>query len=124
MSSRRPDTAKQRLWLGPGRHRRGRGDAGPNAKCFAYSRVKRYPLRPYDTHSDANFNCNGDGERYPNRNRDGYSCSFGDPHTFRHTDSHTFCWKDNSDSETSSDRAAAEAIDIFEAAKIFGLRQP
>ena len=61
MPSWRPDTAKQRLRLGPDRYRRGRRDARTNAKCFTHSRVKRYSLRRYDTNSDSNGNCNGYG---------------------------------------------------------------
>lgn len=64
---------EQRLWLGAGRYRSGRRDAGSNAKCFAHSCVKRYSLRRYDTNSDRNANCNSNGYCYPNR--DGYSDS-------------------------------------------------
>jgi len=68
MPSWRPDTAQQRLWMGPGRHCRRRGDAGTNAKCFADSCVKRYSVRPYDTNSDANAKSNYTAYRYPNGN--------------------------------------------------------
>ena len=63
--------AEQRLWLGPGRHRRRRRDTGTNAKRFAHSCVKRYSLRRYDTNSDANANCNSNGYCYPNSDSDG-----------------------------------------------------
>jgi hypothetical protein len=72
MPSRRPDTAEQCLWLGPGRHRRRCRDPGTNTKCFAHSCVKRYPLRRYDTNSYANANCNSNGYRYANRDSDSY----------------------------------------------------
>jgi hypothetical protein len=38
-------SAKQRLWLGPGRYRRRCRDASTNPTCFADSCVKRYSMR-------------------------------------------------------------------------------
>jgi len=74
-------SAKQRLWLGASRYRHGRRDPGTNAKCFAHSCVKRYPLQRYDTNSDANANCNSNGYCYPNR--DGDSHSYGYRNAYR-----------------------------------------
>jgi hypothetical protein len=83
---RRPWAAKQRLWLGTGRYRSGSRDPGTNAKCFAHSCVKRYPLRRYDTNSDANANCNSNGYCYPDRdgdgNSDGYSYGYSDSDSY------------------------------------------
>ena len=68
MPSWRPDTAKQRLRLGPDRYRCSCRDARTNAKCFAHSGVKRHSLRRYDTNSDSNGDCNDNGFCYPNGN--------------------------------------------------------
>ena len=82
MPSWRPDTAQQRLWLGPGRHCRGRRDPGTNAKCFAHSCVKRYSVRRYHTNSDsdANANCNSNGYCYANRDGDSNSYHYRNPY--------------------------------------------
>ncbi len=61
MPSWRPDTAKQRLWLGSDRYCSGRRDARTNTKCFAYSSINRYAVRRYDSNSDSDPNCDGDG---------------------------------------------------------------
>jgi hypothetical protein len=79
---------KQRLWLGPGRYRSGRRDAGPNAKRFAHSCVKRYSLRRDDTNSDANANCNGTGYCHPNSNSN--SNSDNDSNSDSHSHSYAF----------------------------------
>jgi hypothetical protein len=80
MPSWRPDTAQQCLWLGPDRHRRRRRYPGTNAKCFAHSCVKRYPLWPYDTDSDANANCNSNGFCYAYRDSDSDSYHYRNPY--------------------------------------------
>jgi hypothetical protein len=73
----RGGSPKQRLWLGPGRYRSGRRDAGTNAKRFAHSCVKRYSLRRDDTNSDGNANSvdcrDADAYTYSYSNRYGYS---------------------------------------------------
>ncbi len=108
MPSWRPDTAQQRLWLGSNRYCSGRRDAGTNTKCLAYSCVKRYPLRGYESDSDAN--CNSNGYRYPNcdgnthRNGHGYSYSNADAQV---------C----ADTEASSD-TAAQTVTVFAKANI------
>ena len=103
---------KQRLWLGPGRCRSGRRDAGTNAKCFAHSRVKRYPLRRYDTNSDANTNCNSNGFCYPNR--DGDSNSNRDAYSDAETDAYAEVCAD----AKSSPHSGAETIETSANVKI------
>ena len=91
MPSRRPDTAKQRLWLGSNRYCSGRRDAGTNTKCLAYSCVKRYPLRGYDTNSHANSHgySDGHGYSYSNAQTDAHAQVCADTEASSHTRAQT-----------------------------------
>ena len=102
MPSWRPDTAQQRLWLGSNRYCSGRRDAGTNTKCLAYSCVKRYPLRGYESDSDAN--CNG------NTHRNGHGYSYSNAQTDADAQ---VC----ADTEASSD-TAAQTVTVFAKANI------
>ena len=42
MPSRRPDTAEQRLWLGPDRHRRRRGDTITNSEPESHAHTNSF----------------------------------------------------------------------------------
>jgi hypothetical protein len=119
MPSWRPDTAQQRLWLGPGRHRRGRRYPGTNAKCFAHSCVKRYPLRRYHTNSYAN--CNSNGYRYANRDSDSDSYHYSNPYCHRIGYGQLYAQTDpdtalRAVTETSTD-TSAETVEILAARK-------
>jgi hypothetical protein len=98
MPSWRPDTAQQRLWLGANRYSSGRRNPGTNTKCLAYSCIKRYPLRGYESDSDAN--CDG------NTHRDG--------HGYGYSNAHAQVW---ADTEASSD-TAAQTVTVFAKANI------
>ena len=102
MPSWRPDTAQQRLWLGSNRYCSGRRDAGTNTKCLAYSCVKRYPLRGYESDSDAN--CDG------NTHRNGHGYSYSNAQTDAHAALRAFA-------EASSD-TAAQTVTVFAKANI------
>ena len=97
MPSWRPDSAQQRLWLGANRYSSGRRDAGTNTKCLAYSCVNRYPLRGYESDSDAN--CNSNGYRYPNCDGNIHRYSYSNAQTDANAQ---VC----ADTEASSDTAA------------------
>ena len=102
MPSWRPDTAQQRLWLGSNRYCSGRRDAGTNTKCLAYSCVKRYPLRGYESDSDAN--CDG------NTHRNGHGYSYSNAQTDADAQ---VC----ADTEASS-HTAAQTVTVFAKANI------
>ncbi len=106
MPSWRPDTAQQRLWLGSNRYCSGRRDAGTNTKCLAYSCVKRYPLRGYDTNSDANSH----GYSNANGYSDGHSYSYSNAQTDAHAQ---VC----ADTEASS-HTRAQTVTVFAKANI------
>jgi hypothetical protein len=95
------DTAQQRLWLGSNRYRSGCRNPGTNTKCLAYSCVKRYPLRGYESDSDAN--CNSNGYRYANCDDNCYSHS--NAYCYRGTEIY-------SNTETSS-HTPAKTIVVF-----------
>src|SRR5256885_16242358 len=97
-----PDPAQQRLWLGSNRYCSGRRDAGTNTKCLAYSCVKRYPLRGYESDSDAN--CDG------NIHRNGHGYGYSNAQTDAHAALRAFA-------EASSD-TAAQAVTVFTKANI------
>ena len=65
MPSWRPNTAKQRLWLGSDRYCSGRRDSGADTERFAHSSINRYAVRRYDSNSDSDGdsdgNCDSDG---------------------------------------------------------------
>ena len=107
MPSWRPDTAQQRLWLGPNRYSGSRRNPGTNTKCLAYSCIKRYPMRGYESDSDAN--CNGNGYRYSNgdgnTHRNGHGYSYSNAQTDAYAE---IC----ADTEASS-HTAAQTIEIF-----------
>ena len=77
---------------------------GTNTKCLAYSCIKRYPLRGYESDSDAN--CNSNGYRYPNSDephRNGHGYSYSNAQTDAHAQ---VC----ADTEASS-HTAAQTVD-------------
>ena len=112
MPSWRPDTAQQRLWLGANRYSSGRRDAGTNTKCLAYSCIKRYPLRGYESDSDAN--CNSNGYRYPNCDGNTHRNGHGYGYSNAQTDAHAqVC----ADTEASS-HTAAQTVTVFAKANI------
>jgi hypothetical protein len=112
MPSRRPDTAQQRLWLGANRYSSGCRNPGTNTKCLAYSCIKRYPLRGYESDSDAN--CNSNGYRYPNcdgnTHRNGHGYSYSNAQTDAHAQ---VC----ADTEASS-HTRAQTVTVFAKANI------
>ena len=115
MPSWRPDTAQQRLWLGSNRYRSGRRDAGTNTKCLAYSCIKRYPLRGYDTNSDANSNDGYASNRDGNSYSDGHSYSYSNAQTDAHAQ---VC----ADTEASS-HTRAQTVTVFAKANIVASRR-
>src|SRR6184192_1451777 len=62
---RRPDPAKQCLWLGPGKYRGCGRNTAPNSNCFADPCIQRYSVRgnnanPY-SHRVCDPHCNTEG---------------------------------------------------------------
>ena len=106
MPSWRPDTAQQRLWLGSNRYRSGRRDARTNAKCLAYSCVKRYPLRGYESDSDSN--CNSNGYRYAN-------C---DGHNYSYINAQADAYAEVRAEPKASSHTSAETVAVFAEANI------
>jgi hypothetical protein len=96
-----PDTAQQRLWLGANRYLSGRRNPGANTKCLAYSCVKRYPLRGYE--SDSNANCNSNGYSYPNCN-----C-----YSFSYRNAQTYAYAENCANTETSSHSSAKAVVVF-----------
>ena len=96
-----PDTAQQRLWLGANRYLSGRRNPGTNTKCLAYSCVKRYPLRGYESDSDAN--CNSNGYRYAN-------C---DGHNYSYINAQTDAYAEVSAEPKASSHTSAETVVVF-----------
>ena len=63
---RRPDTSKQRLWLGTSQYRGGRRNAASNPNSGSYPTNNGDSVRAY---SDSNTNCDSYGYRHSNGNR-------------------------------------------------------
>lgn len=78
----RPDTSKQRLWLGPDRHRGRRGYTITNTEPESYADSNSYAfsvrsdLTHADCNRDSNCNCDCDNHSHTNSNshchRNGY----------------------------------------------------
>ena len=71
---RRPDTSKQRLWLGPGQYRGGRRNAASNPSSGSYPTNNGDSVRAY---SDSNTNC----DSYGNSNYNAYTECNSDSHS-------------------------------------------
>ena len=117
MPSWRPDTAQQRLWVGANRYCSGRRKPGTNTKCLAYSCIKRYPLRGYESDSDAN--CNSNGYRYPNCDGN----THGDGHSYSYSNAQTdadakVCAVTKASSDT-----AAQTVAVFTKANVAANRR-
>ena len=82
---RRPDTSKQRLWLGPGQYRGGRRNAASNPGSGSYPTNNGDSVRAY---SDSNTNCDSYGNSiynaYTECNSDTHSNGDSEcnPHTY------------------------------------------
>jgi len=91
---RQPDTSKQRLWLGPGQYRGGRGNAASNPSSGSYPTNNGDSVRAY---SDSNTKCDTYGnskyDAYTECNSDtdgnGYSYDYSISHAYGYTKSHT-----------------------------------
>ena len=102
-------TAQQRLWLGANRYCNGCRNPGTNTKCLAYSCVKRYPLRGFESDSDAN--CNSNGYRYPN-------C---DCYSFSYRNAQTDAYAENCANAQTSSHSPAKAVVVFAKAEIIAI---
>ena len=65
---RRPDTSKQRVWLGANRYSSGRRNAASNANSGSDPTNNGDSMRAY---RDSNTNCDSYGYRHSNGNRYG-----------------------------------------------------
>ena len=77
---RRPDTSKQRVWLGTSQYRSGCRNAATNAAATnAYAYSDGDAMRAWNTYaySDSNGNSNSNS----NSNSNGYSYGYGDTYT-------------------------------------------
>ena len=121
MPSWRPDTAQQRLWLGANRYSSSRRNPGTNTKCLAYSCIKRYPLRGYESDSDDHAGAGGDRDTdrdpngHGNTHRNGHGYSYSNAQTDAHAQ---VC----ADTEASSD-TAAQTVAVFTKANIAANRR-
>ena len=76
-------TAKQRLWVGPGRYTSGSRGADSDAHTYTYSHAKSYGNGDANTDSNcdtnadsyANTDANGDAHTYPDAWRDHAQCA-------------------------------------------------
>jgi len=121
MPSWRPDTAKQRVWLGPDRHRCRCRDTVTNSEPKSYANSNRYPVcmrtdaiaNTYRlTNSDGNSHGYSNANRYSDPKRDCNSHSYGYFHTKANAYAEIFAH-----SQTAS-HTAAETVVVFAKANI------
>ena len=74
---RRPDPAKQCLWLGPGKYRGCGRDTASDPNCFADSYIERYSMRGNNantySHRECDPYCNTDDNAFGYANCNTYS---------------------------------------------------
>jgi hypothetical protein len=112
MPSWRPDATQQRLWLGANRYSSGRRNSGTDTKCLAYSCIKRYPLRGYE--SDSDTDCNSNGYRYPNCDSNTHS----DGHSYRYSNAQTDAHAQVCADTEASSHTRAQTVTVFAKANI------
>jgi hypothetical protein len=107
---RRPDTTKQRLWLGTSQYRNGCRNAATNANRFTDSCVKRYSVRGDNTNAYAKRACDAYTNSYGNSHSDGYTSSKSNTYSERHHSSIAYTYGDSSaqsNTKASSDSASS-----------------
>jgi hypothetical protein len=95
---RRPDTSKQRVWLGPGQYRGGRRNAASNPNSGSYPTNNGDSVRAY---SDSNTKC----DSYGNSNYDAYTECNSDSDTHGNSDDLAYCYAQG-DTKGSADTAS------------------
>ena len=107
---RRPDTSKQRLWLGPGQYRGSRGNAASNPSSGSDPTNNGDSVRAY---SDSNTKC----DSYGNSIYNAYAECNSDSH------SNTYSTVRNAYASTTKSNTEASADTASQANSVVGMKQ-